>query len=333
MSVCVASLQVSGACLHVRSPTDSLLRRVRSLSPSRAAVVRTGAAFVVIAAFSGPVYAQTSAPTVKAPGAGALERAKAAWDAGDFDLVAGLYGDALNSGGLTRTEVVRAYARMGAALAVTGNARKALAALRTAAVLDPEFTLPVEAGKRAMGLAERARREQARAAPLALAADAPQRVDPGSPFAVQVDLTSPGPPLVAVDAVTLDAREPLTGRSFQQRSAPEPQHRFEIPARMALPDASLLLVVRALDAHGNELALAERRVHVGPARKGAGESLAARPAGGGDHASHPSGGFWKSPWPYVVGGVTLAAGGAALYFATRSTADVNVGPARVELVP
>ena len=329
--MCVASLQVAGACLHVGSPTDSLLRRVRSLSPSRAAVVRTGAAFVVIAAFSGPVYAQTSVPSVKTPGATSLERAKAAWDSGDFDLVAGLYDDALTSGGLTRTEVVSAYARMGAALAVTGKARKALAALRTAALLDPEFTIPVEAGKRAMALADRARREQARAAPLTLTADAPQRVDPGSPFAVQVSLTSPGPPLVAVDAVTLDAREPLTGRTVQQRSAPEPQHRFEIPSRMALPDASLLLVARALDAHGNELVIAERRVHVGPARRVAGESVA-RPVGG-DHASHPSGGFWKSPWPYVVGGVTLAAGGAALYFATRSTADVNVGAARVELVP
>jgi hypothetical protein len=287
---------------------------------------------MVIAAFSGSVYAQTSAPTVKA-GAGALERAKAAWDQGDFDLVAGLYDNALTTGGLTRTEVVSAYARMGAALAVTGKTRKALAALRTAALLDPGFTVPSEAGKRALALAERARREQSRAAPLTLIAEAPEHVEPGASFAVRVTLASPQPPLIAVDALTLDARDALTGRAYQQRSAAEPDHRFDIPTRMTLPEASLLLQVRALDTHGNELVVAERRVHVRPARPLAETSLATRSAASGDHAAHPSGGFWKSPWPYVLGGVTLAAGGAALYFATRSTADVNVGAAHVELVP
>ena len=105
---------------------------------------------MVIAAFSGSVYAQTSTQAVKPAGSSALERARAAWEGGDFDLVAGLYSDALIAGGLTHGEVVSAYARMGAALAVTGKTRQALAALRTAALLDPDFTLPGEAGKKAM---------------------------------------------------------------------------------------------------------------------------------------------------------------------------------------
>ena len=201
--------------------------------------MRTGAAFVVIAAFSGPVYAQSSAQTAKTPGASALERARAAWDGGDFDLVAGLYSDALVAGGLTRGEVVSAYARMGAALAVTGKTRQALAALRTAALLDPDFSVPGEAGKRAMALADRARREQARSAPLSLKADAPERVEPGSPFGVDVTLASPLPPLVAVDALTIEARDTLAGHAFRQQSAPEPQHRFEVPTRMTLPGASI----------------------------------------------------------------------------------------------
>lgn len=245
---------------------------------------------------------------------------------GDFDLVAGLYNDALVAGGLTRGEVVSAYARMGAALAVAGKPRQALAALRTAALLDPDFTLPGEAGKKAMALAERARREQARSAPLSLKADAPERTVPGSPFAVVVTLASPEPAPVAVDALTIEARDTLAGHAYRQQTAPEPRHRFEVPTRMTLPGASLLILVRALDVHGNELSIAERRVRVGPAQTAAAPSL-------GEHPAHGSGGFWKSPWPYVVGGVTLAAGGAALYFATRSTADVNVGAARVELVP
>jgi hypothetical protein len=281
---------------------------------------------MVIAAFSGSVYAQTSTQAVKPAGSSALERARAAWEGGDFDLVAGLYGDALIAGGLTHGEVVSAYARMGAALAVTGKTRQALAALRTAALLDPDFTLPGEAGKKAMALADRARHEQARSAPLSLKADVPERVDPGSPFGVDVTLASPQPPLVAVDALTIEARDTLAGHAYRQQTAPEPEHRFEVPTRMTLPGASLLILVRALDVHGNELSIAERRVRVGPARAVAGASP-------GDHPTHASGSFWKSPWPYVVGGVTLAAGGAALYFATRSTADVNVGAAHVELVP
>jgi hypothetical protein len=42
-----------------------------------------------------------------------------------------------------------------------------------------------------------------------------------------------------------------------------------------------------------------------------------------------SGGFWSTAWPYVLGGVALAAGGAAVYLGTRPTDDVTVGAARV----
>jgi hypothetical protein len=286
----------------------------------------------MVAAFTGPVYAQTSGRTVP----GALERAAAAWDNADYDLVPGLYEKALEGGNLARAEVVGAYARTGAAFAVTGKTRKALAALRTAALLDPAFTLPSEAGKKAAALAERARREQARVGSLTVTADAADPVEPGKSFAVEVTLAPPG--VTLVDAVGIEVRDALAPRRYEMQATASARTRFDVPVRMALPDASLLVRVRARDAHGNELAMTERRVHVTSGKPVAVTPRVApgRIALGGDHAEHPSsssGGFWHSPWPYVLGGVTLAAGGAALYFATRPTADVNVGSARVELVP
>jgi len=41
------------------------------------------------------------------------------------------------------------------------------------------------------------------------------------------------------------------------------------------------------------------------------------------------GGFWSSPWPYVIGTVALAGAGAAAYFTLRPADDVSVGSARV----
>jgi hypothetical protein len=50
-----------------------------------------------------------------------------------------------------------------------------------------------------------------------------------------------------------------------------------------------------------------------------------------DKDDSKKGGFWSSPWPYVIGGVALAAGGAAVYVATRPTDDVAVGGAAVRV--
>ncbi len=49
---------------------------------------------------------------------------------------------------------------------------------------------------------------------------------------------------------------------------------------------------------------------------------------GGEKVSH--GGFWSSPWTYVIAGTLLAAGGAAFYIVTRPTDNVSVGAARVQ---
>jgi hypothetical protein len=45
----------------------------------------------------------------------------------------------------------------------------------------------------------------------------------------------------------------------------------------------------------------------------------------GDTGARKGGGFWSSPWPYVIGGVALAGAGTAVYFGTRPSEQVAVG--------
>jgi len=53
-----------------------------------------------------------------------------------------------------------------------------------------------------------------------------------------------------------------------------------------------------------------------------------------ERTAHRSGGFWSTAWPYILGTVALAAGGAAVWwFGIRPNSDVTVGAPRVTLVP
>ncbi|HEY3819794.1 MAG TPA: hypothetical protein VGL81_21660 [Polyangiaceae bacterium] len=295
--------------------------------------MRTGVAFVVMTTCASPVYAQTSASTGPPASAKALQRAREAWDGGDFDLAPGLYQRAIDAGSLRRADVLEAYVRMGSALAVSGKTRLALTALKQAALLDPVFTVPPEAGKKAMAVAERARKAQRRVGALAVTAQVPDEVPSGASFAVEVTL-APGHSFL-VDSVGLVVRDSLAARTFQQDSPPDANLHFEVPLRMTLPDATLVVHVQAVDAHNNELVSSEKRVHVARPVVAPSAALAALgPLHGErsrDRTHTSSGGFWTTAWPYIIGGAALAAGGAAVYFASRPTDDVNVGAARVEL--
>jgi hypothetical protein len=293
-------------------------------------VVRTGVVFVAMAAAGGPVYAQTSVAPVPS-GAKAMQQARSAWDDGDFDIAPGLYRAALGTGGLGRADVVDAYVRMGAALAATGRSREAHQAFRQAALLDPSFRVPAEAGKKAAAAAEKARREQRRVGSLAVSAQVADELTAGARFAVDVALAPSHAPLV--DTVHLEVRDALAGHAFEQSAGPDARVHFDVPTRMTLPDASLVVRVRVADARDNELLSYEKHVHVKPAAAvPLPPALAAlrTPEGGDTHRSS-GGGFWNTAWPYVIGGAALAAGGVAVYLGTRPSPDVYVGQARVEL--
>jgi hypothetical protein len=324
-----ASSDRTQAFLHHPWAADTLIDNVQRSWPSRAAVVRTGVVFVALAAAATPVYAQTSAVT-GTPGEQAMKRARSAWDDGDFDIAPGLYRSALAAGGLRRDDVVDAYVRMGSAFAVTGRVRDGIAAFRDAALLDPGFRVPPEAGRKAMALAERARREQRRVGSLALSAQVADDVKSGAPFGVDVALAPIHPRLVEV--IHLEVRDSLAGHAYEQGMPPDTRVHFDVPTRMTLPDAGLLVRVRVADAQDNELLSLEKRVHVKSAVAAPLHPALVALRGNDDARDLGSGGgFWHTAWPYVIGGAALAAGGAAIYLGTRPTADVNVAAARVEL--
>jgi hypothetical protein len=304
--------------------------------------VRTGVVLVAIAASAGPVYAQSSTQSDAAPGASALKRARAAWDDADFDVAPRLFQDAIKAGGLDRDDVLDAYVRMGSAFAVSGKKTLAYGAFRHAALLDPGFRVPPEAGKKAIAVASQARRAQARVGSLTIDAQAPDEVDAGAAFGVEVALAPARAPLV--DSVTFEARDDRAGRAFEQASPPGSHLHFDVPSRMSVSGARLTIRIEARDAHDNQLAIAEKQVRVAtrpvavaappaPAKAPPLSPLQPVPALHSDQAvgRASSGGFWSTAWPYVIGGAALAAGGAAVWFATRPTEDVNVLAARIEV--
>lgn len=271
----------------------------------------------------------------------ALAAVHHAWDWGDFDKVPALCHKAITKGGLAKADLVDAYVRLGASLAIEKRNRPALAAFRRAALIDPAFVVPLEAGKKAIAMAEAARRAQHKSGSISIAIDAPEHVDAGASFAVDVTMTPARG--TGVTAMLLDTRDTLSARSDTQQASGTSQAHFEVASKMALPDASLLLHVSALDSHDNEVGEAERRVHVAPAAAAPPPSPIAifSPAGSDhrasstshedDHHASSSGGFWSSPWPYIIGGTVLAAGGATTWYLTRPTDNVDVGSVHVQL--
>jgi len=278
---------------------------------------------VVIAATTATVHAQTSA------GNDSLKSARAAWANADFDLAPGLYEKALDRGGLARPDVVEAYVRIGAALAIAGQKKAAGKAFRSAALLDPSFQLPPEAGTLAASLADAAKTAQAQVGSLSVKVQAPGQVDAGSAIGVDVTVSpSRGTPVTTIALLTRDALASRADEQSASVAASNGQAYFDVPAKMTLPDASLVLRVRAKDAHDNELGTAEQRVHVASATAVTPAAVATL-----DDHHQQRGGFWSSPWPYVIGGAALAAaGGVTAWVLTRPTDNADVGQVRVQLV-
>jgi hypothetical protein len=283
------------------------------------------------------------------PGAEALDRARAAWDKGDYDIAFPLYREAVETGGLTPDDVLEAYVHLGATCSVLGKKTCALAAFRSAALIRPQFAVPAEAGKRAAVTADKARRGVARVGGISLHADFPAEVDTGE--SAQVDATLDAGHLGVATHVALSARDPLSGKAYNDVEDSAPSVHFKVPTTLALPGATLVLRVDALDAHQNRLASVDGKTHVrAPVAVAAAVPVAAGAHGAAAlRGSFSSGGialagpaadaskgskkksFWATPWPYVIGGVALAAGATAIYFATRPSDDVNLGAVQVGL--
>lgn len=275
-----------------------------------------------------------------APGSPALRQARAAWERGSFKTAEPLYREAIEKGGLAPDEVLEGYVRLGAIRARHSKKQQAIAAFRAAAILDADFVVPPQAGARGAAYAARARKDTAKIGSIKLKVEAPKETPAGKPFKVRAELDAAHVAIIA--KITLVAKDGTSGKEATLDAEPKESVDLDVPSDVTLPNASILVRVAAVDSHDNRLASTEERVKVPeaapivaavpvpePTGKSASSPPKASPLVGftppPDSDRRRGGGFWSSPWPYVIGGVALAGAGAAVYFGTRPSDDVSVG--------
>jgi len=278
-----------------------------------------------------------------APGAAALRQARAAWEKREFETAEPLYKEALEKGGLAPQETLEGYIRLGSIRAALGKKESAVNAFRAASILDEKFSVPSEAPARANALADKAKRDTAKIGSISLALQVPKEANAGKSFKVTATLDKAHIPIV--NKISLSAKDGTTGKDITLDAKPDESVEFEVGGDITLPGASILVHIDALDGHQNRLASAEERVRVPDKESGGGGggkaakedkpapkdssassslSLSNKPPAA-DQGARRGGGFWSSPWPYVIGGVALAGAGAAVYFGTRPSENVSVG--------
>ncbi len=193
-------------------------------------------------------------------GAAVLVRADAAWDEGDYDVASALYSEALERGGLPPEGTLECYVRRGAALVILGHEHDALIALRSAALLNPNFVLPPEAGRKAARVASQARREEQRG-PIPISAVVPDSVGVNQTFHVSSSMDAAHAALVT--KIHVLARDAAMNRSFEKSEPVATSVTFEIPGTLAAAGHSLIVRIDALDAHDNRLVSVEKKVAIG----------------------------------------------------------------------
>lgn len=249
-----------------------------------------------------------------------------AWTKKDFNEAERLARRAIEDGSLTPREVVDTYVYLGAARAQLSKKAPAIAAFRAAGALNSDFSLPDDAGAKAIEFANQARADVASIGSIALTAQIPKRVDDHTAFVVKATLDNEH--LTMVKKMEIIARDGTSGREYHEETQPGELVEFRVPADLTLTGAVLKVRVDALDRFKNRLASVEERVDVNGR---AADRVAAPDPLRGDERKKKKGGFWTSPWPYIVGGaLLLAAGsGSAYYFWLRPPDVVTVEAPRL----
>jgi hypothetical protein len=266
-----------------------------------------------------PCHAQASAGAGSSTSTPAFEAANAAWEKGAFPEASLGYEKAIDAGGLGPIEVVIAYTRVGIARAAAGKRDLALSAFRTASTIDPAFELPPDASPRARPLYEQACKEAATRARLAVKVAAPDRVADGRVFTLKTEVADEA--AAYIDKVEVDVFDTLSKRTCQTGSqAVAEALTFEIAGKCATGGSTLVVQVRLLDSKGNRWVTQDVRVTV------AASEVEKRPAGPGDESApkKPTT-FFGGPWPYVIGGGLLLAGGVSTFLLVRGNDKANVG--------
>ena len=314
--------------MHPKRPADNVKFVVSGFRHWLASVTVAASLSALAASGTLTLSPKTAHASDATASSGALTKARAAWDKGTFDKAEPLYREALEQGGLAPDEVLEGFVRLGSIRAGLGKKDAAIASFRAASVLDAGFTLPPEAGTKAVALAEKAKRDTAKIGSIKLGARVPKDAAAGKPVTITATLDKAHLPVVTKIGVV--AKDGTTGKQITLDAKPAEELDFEIGADLVLPGANLAIRIDALDAHQNRLASVEERIRVPEAVKPdplAVSATAAAPAP--DPSIRRGGSFWSSPWPYVIGGMALAGAGAAAYFGTRPPAVVSVGPVGV----
>ncbi len=268
-----------------------------------------------------PVEAAKPPETAKAPSGlpvtpeqtaaeGRVHFAKDAWDKGDFDRAETLYREAIERGSLSPETVVECYVRLGSLRSILGK-KKALEAFRAAAILHRNFTLPTEAGKREVALADQARKDTDGFGEITLTAEVAKEGPAGAAIPVTARLDAAH--IAVARKIAFIAHDGLYGKEEKSVRDVAEKSDFLIPATLAGPGTRIAVRVDALDQFGNRLASVENTVMIPDDHPKE------------DKSAKKGGSFWSSPWPYVIGG-TLLAGGAATgyYLFLRPTDQVHI---------
>ena len=278
------------------------------------------------------VAASAQAQTAPAPGEAMYQRARIAWDRGEFGASEPLYKEALNLGGLAPDQTLDAYVHLGSARSIMGRKEGALAAFREAALIDPKFAVPSEAGKRTVNLAMVAKKDDAKIGAIVLRVEAPESAPAGQPIRVEAQLDATHAAIVP--RLALLARDVASDAAHKRSEPSATSVVFEIPATFTATKGPIILRVAALDAHENRLMSVERRVtiesaKVEPAPAAVSEAPPPKKEKAQTAEQAKGNGFWSTPWPYAIGGLALVAVGGAIFLGTRSSDDVTVGAPRL----
>ncbi len=254
-----------------------------------------------------------------------LLEASQAWDSADLNAAAELYDQALKQGGMFPADVLVAYVRIGTVSAAKGQNNAALSAFRVAAALDPNFELPSEAGPKARAIYKQARKDaEQQGGKLEITAEVPSQSAPDAEFVVVAKIDEAFAPLIVDVGITVQDPSVSTStiKPWSTKKPADTKVQFEVPGKVVMAGANLLVRVDALDAHGNRWASTQARVKVDassdPDRFALLETKPEK-----KKEQNGSGGFWASPWPWVIGGA-LIVGGTATYFIVRPNDEVLV---------
>lgn len=256
-----------------------------------------------------------------------LAQAASAWEEADLEKSAQLYEKALKKGGLYPSDVVVAYVRIGTVHAAQGNNDAAMSAFRVAAALDPSFELPPEAGPKAKKVFKKASEEAVQqGGKLTITMESPDTSEAGMEFIVTAYMDEAFAPLVIDVGVTVQDPSVATSsvKPWSTKKQADTEVSFEIPGKVVIGGSNLLVRVDALDSYGNRWASSQARVRVrgAPPIEHDAEREGSLPK---DEKESKEGGFWSSPWTWVIGGAVLAGAGVGAYFLFRPPSERPVG--------